>query len=98
MSQRQWLLAPRWMTLIANTSRRRARNTRFLVAAGSDDSLFLELLKGCGYVISEMFRQSGLLANKITGYIGIYSTRTGKICDSTIWPHSGHGIFVCKLQ
>ena len=45
MSQRQWLLAPRWMTLIANTSRRRARNTRWLVAAGSDDSLFLELFE-----------------------------------------------------
>ena len=45
MSQRQWPLAPRWMTLIANTSVRRARNTRWLVAAGSDDSLFLELFE-----------------------------------------------------
>ena len=62
------------------------------MAAGSDDSLFLELFDRMW-----IFCQSGLLANKITGYIGIYSTRTGKICDSTIWPHSGHGIFVCKL-
>lgn len=47
------------------------------MAAGSDDSLFLELLEGCGYVISEIFCQSGLFANKITGYIRVYSTRTG---------------------